>query len=435
MQEAVHVASGQGPLPDAAWQRLLLAHFHDAIPGSSIQEVYAEMNPELEAIGNRATAAALRALEAESNESGVTALAFNSLPFDRLATVGHGTAAVQVQLPALGSVPTDGNRQVTDPILEASESVLRHARLAAHFDENGQLAELIVDERPLEFDGSPSFVLSPDNPVAFDAWDIDHHAARVGQRVAEPMQLRLVEHSPVRAVLESEPVALGVSSTMHVRYVLEAGSTHLIVEPVVQWQESHQLLRYVVPTRYRGRRAWFGCPFGAIERPQLSGTEADEAMWEVPGSRWAAVQHEGGTSGLAIVAESKLGYAARDGTLSVSLLRASKWPDATADLGMHTMPLALGALHLETTEDHLSTSMAADALFSTPLLYEGAPRPALFQWHCLGSLNASWSAPSVAAEGGTLSDSTRPRVDPGLPGCSWPTQPPAPNWSTSKSRP
>jgi alpha-mannosidase len=72
----------------------------------------------------------------------------------------------------------------------------------------------------------------------------------------------------------------------------------LKLEATVYWQESHQLLKYVVPTHYRGRNARFGCPFGPIERPQLAGIEATEAMWEVPAARWAAVQLDGGTDGL-----------------------------------------------------------------------------------------------------------------------------------------
>ena len=399
MHEAARVARGLGPLAEADWLRLVFAHFHDAIPGSSIGEVYAAMNPELEALGDQAYASALETIDAEPGGNGARAVAFNALPIDRIATVYHDDAAVQVDLPALGSAEICSRSDVTEPIREASPTLLRHDRLTARFDSSGQLTELIIDGQRVELDGTPRFVLSPDHPVAFDAWDIDHHAARVGQRVGEKIELCLVEHSQARAVLESAPVRIGDSSELGVRYVLDAGSTHLRVEPTVDWQQSHQLLRYVAATRYLGRSARFGCPFGSIERPQLAGTEADEAMWEVPGSRWAAVQHDGGTGGLTILAESKLGFAARDGTLSLSLLRAPKWPDATADIGIHTMPFALGALQLETTDEHLSTSMAADALFSPPLVHRGAPLPALFCWQNLGSLNASWCAPSVAEQG------------------------------------
>ncbi|MEO2047582.1 MAG: glycoside hydrolase family 38 C-terminal domain-containing protein [Pirellulales bacterium] len=395
MLEAVRAALSMKPLPDSAWLRLLFAHFRDAIPGSSIQEVYAELNPELESIGNRAYAEAIEIISTEPDVGGGDTVAFNALPFDRVVTVRHDNESVQIHLPALGSAEIDSRCDVVHPIIEASNTLLRHDRLSARFDSNGQLSELMIDKRPVEFDGTPSFVLSPDDPVAFDAWDIDQHAAKVGACIANKLDLQVVEHSPARAVLESAPVSIGDLSELRLRYVLDAGCTHLKIEPTVNWQESHKLLRYVVPTRYLGRNARFGCPFGAIERPQLAGTEADEAMWEVPGSRWAAVQYDGGTDGLAILAESKLGYAARDGTLSISLLRSPMWPDATADLGVHTMPFALGRLHLETTNDQLSTSMAADALFSPPLLHRGVSLRALFHWQRLGSINASWCAPSV----------------------------------------
>lgn len=398
--EAVRAALGLEALPDEAWLRLLFAHFHDAIPGSSIGQVYSEMNPELEALGDQESSAALDALA--SGQSGGSQMAFNPLPYARLANVRHDGQSLQVRLPALGSAEMVGNTDKEDPILEASNTVLRHARVTARFDQVGQLSELTIDDEPLALDGQPGFVLSPDDPAAFDAWDIDHHAARLGRRVAQQLKLQLIENSPARAVLESQPVSIGESSELQLRYILEAGSTHLRVEPTVSWRESHKLLRYVAPTRYRGRLARFGCPFGAIERPQLPGTESDEAMWEVPASRWAAVQYDGGTDGLALLAESKLGFAARDGVLCLSLLRSAKWPDERADLGLHTMPFAIGRLQLECKAAHLSTSMAADAVFSPPVRYEGQLLSSPFEWHALGSLNASWCAPSTTNRGSYL---------------------------------
>ena len=267
--------------------------------------------------------------------------------------------------------------------------------MEACFNESGELIKLAIDGQTLELSAPAQFVLSPDDPAAFDAWDVDHHTVKFGTRVGHLARLHVAERSELRAVLESEPVSLGDASTMQLRYVLDAGSTHLRIEPTVDWNESHRLLRYVVPTMYRGRTARFGCPFGAIERPQLAGTEADEAMWEVPGSRWAAVQHEGGVAGLTLLTESKLGFAARDGVLSASLLRAATWPDATADVGKHIVPLAVGCLHVEAAQGHLTSSMSADALFHEPLVFRGPPIPPRFRWQDLETLNASWCAPSV----------------------------------------
>lgn len=397
MHEAVRVSQGQGPLLDADWLRVAFAHFHDAIPGSSISEVYAEMNPELAAIGDRGYSSALD--ELARNSGGAEPVAFNALPYHRMAIVQHEGKSFQVDLPAIGSAPFKPDDNVTHPVLQATPQILSHGRLTARFDSRGQLFELTIDGSPLRLNCTPSFVLCVDDPSAFDAWDIDHHAMRLGSTVGQVLQLKVVEHSPARAVLESQPVSLGQASELQVRYILDAGSAHLKMEAVVDWQESHRLLKFVVPTLYRGRNARFGCPFGAIERPQLPGTEATEAMWEVPAARWAAVQLDGGADGLALLAESKLGFAARDGVLSMSLLRSAKWPDAGADMGTHTIPFAIGRLQLETTEDHLSTSMSADALYSPALTYNSAPIPAKFQWLELGSLNASWCAPSVAEPG------------------------------------
>jgi alpha-mannosidase len=145
--------------------------------------------------------------------------------------------------------------------------------------------------------------------------------------------------------------------------------------------------------------ARFGCPFGSIERPQLSGIEADEAMWEVPGSRWAAIQRDGGEAGLAICAESKLGYAARDGSLSITLLRSPKNPDETADMGTHSMPFAVGRYRKNCTEQDMSTVMAADHLFTPPLIAKTAPRNAPFTFENLASLSPSWTAPSETLNG------------------------------------
>ena len=412
-REAVRAALDLPALPDEAWLRVLFAHFHDAIPGSSIREVYAEMNPELEALADHQLAEARRELrirqatgdsEAESDDDGQsvvsskTALAFNSLPYERICVVEHDGDVYQAELPPLSSAALQPANEVKQPIREASQTRLRNDRVEACFDDRGALCQLTVDGCALELIGSPQFVISPDDPAAFDAWDIDHHATKIGVPVASRLQLRLVEHSPARAVLQSDRVSIGAASELQVRYILDAASSHLRVEPTVSWRESHRVLRYVVPTSYRGRNARFGCPFGAIERPQLAGTESDEAMWEVPGARWAAVQLDGGIEGLVLLTENKLGFSARDGVLSVSLLRAAKWPDATADLGQHTIRFAVGSLQLQTTDGHLNSSMAADSLFNRPVVYHERKIDPRFRWHDLKTLNASWCAPSRIQE-------------------------------------
>ena len=192
---------------------------------------------------------------------------------------------------------------------------------------------------------------------------------------------------------------LAAHSRLRVDYVFEAESRYLRIETHIDWRESHRLLKFHVPTAYRGRWARFGCPFGSIQRPQLPGVAADEAMWEVPASRWAAVTHEDGT-GLAICTEAKFGFSCRDGDLAVSLLRSAKSPDPHADMGEHHIRFAIGRHAPQTLGDTLSTAAAADALFAPLVLFEeGRTVPALFELEDAGTLVPSWVSPAENGRG------------------------------------
>jgi alpha-mannosidase len=116
-------------------------------------------------------------------------------------------------------------------------------------------------------------------------------------------------------------------------------------------------------------------------------------MWEVPGSRWAAVTDDDGT-GLAMVAEAKFGFSCRDGDLGLSLLRAPTEPDPMADRGRHRLRFAIGA-HRDVASAERPTTAASAELLYTPALVTagGAVAPAPFAWDRLGSLVPSWARP------------------------------------------
>ena len=79
--------------------------------------------------------------------------------------------------------------------------------------------------------------------------------------------------------------------------------------------------RPLFPTRYAGRNARFGAPFGSVLRGQQAGSPIDEARFEGAGSRWAVVGDDDG-GGLGVITEAKYGWNCRDGVLGLSLLRA-----------------------------------------------------------------------------------------------------------------
>ncbi|MEK7412796.1 MAG: glycoside hydrolase family 38 C-terminal domain-containing protein, partial [Planctomycetota bacterium] len=320
--EAVRVVRGGKPIAEKPWQRVSFAQFHDAIPGSSIRDVYAEFNPELKAIGDQA----LKSATDELSGAGRHYVVFNPLPIARTVAVelpkasgyasdgialpqqivGSGKAArslALVTLPGLGSVQVQVAPRERTAAIEASPRLLHNGILRAEFDARGRLSRLLVDGEDLGLSAPAGLRMYRDVPANYDAWDIDHQAFKLGCEVADDLRLQVVEQGPARAVLRAKS-AIGERSSLVIDYMLESGSRWLRVEMSIEWRERHQLLKFHVPTAWRGTHARFGLPFGSIARSQLPGIEKDEAAWEVPGSRWAAVGDDAG-HGLAICAEAK----------------------------------------------------------------------------------------------------------------------------------
>ncbi|MEM1329738.1 MAG: glycoside hydrolase family 38 C-terminal domain-containing protein [Planctomycetota bacterium] len=331
-REAVRAIKGLGPLSDEAWQRLIFSQFHDALPGSSIGLVYEQLLPELRAIADEHNAAASEELGGDAEGL------FNPLPCKRVAVVGQGSNLRQITAEPLSDAVVVA--ESSEPVTGEGPDRLWIDPVRAEF-ENGELVGLNIYCRDLDVIGRACLTLAPDNPAYFDAWDVDHDAARLAEELAPCGPPLVTQHGNLRTEL-SVPYRIGRSSSGTLKYRVDAGVPVLFAELEIDWQEDHALLRYEIPTAYRGSHARYGAPFGAVSRPQRPGTTESEAMWEVAGSRWAAATRDD-MCGLAIMTEAKYGFSCRDGRLGVSLLRAPTFPDERADRGNHVIRWAIGA--------------------------------------------------------------------------------------------
>ncbi len=417
--EAVRVALGGVPLDERSWQRVSFLQFHDALPGSSIRDVYDQAGPELQAIGDHALAAAAAELTAEAPDGGE--LVFNPLPVPRREVVelprgaiptqvltqdaGGDRALVLLDLPALGTARPNAALTPVHPVM-TTPTRLSNSRVCATFDENGRLVSLDIDGRQHRLERPSGLCVYEDVPGSFDAWEIYQAAGRLGQAIATQAPLTVATDGPLRGILHGS--LLVGSSPAIIEYRLDADSPHLRVRLRIDWREEHRLLKFHLSTGYRGRFARFGAPFGSTLRPQLPGLSVDEAMWEVPGSRWAAVTDDHGT-GLALIAEARYGFSCRDGDLALSLLRRPRHPavgnDAMdtgpfTDGGSHDLQFAVGA-YQSVNDPSPGTALAADTLFTPPLIAVGG-RDLTTPFHLsdLGTLTPSWVLP--AAGGGII---------------------------------
>jgi alpha-mannosidase len=402
VREAVAVATGTAPDLTAAWRRLVFAQFHDYIPGSSVDEVYAEGVPELRSIATAQLAAARGALAGKSGEW----QAFNPLPQPWRGWVrvpGRGKA-VWVDLPPLSAVPLKSAPSAPAPVT-AQGRTLTNDRVRAEVGSDGWLRRLHIDGREIALTGPAArAVLYADRPANYDAWDIDQHTLALGQVVKTRPVIRLELTGGDRAMVVVTR-KLGRASTLTMRYLLQADEAVLRLEAEVDWHEENTLLKLHFPTAYRGAQARFGAPFGSVLRGQQPGSSQVEAQWEVPGSCWATVSNDGEREGLALITEAKYGFLARDGELTVSLLRSARITGCDdhryaapaglsrhqpaspfSDQGRHVIRLAVGGYSL-TAPTELQPAALADMLFTAPEVYRGAP--------CSAGLRGVTGAPTL----------------------------------------
>jgi alpha-mannosidase len=359
--EGLLAAHGRGSLGASKWDRVLITQFHDALPGSSIGRVYEELEAQLdEVIREHGDAVYDLLREAEQpavyNPCAVRRLLTLAEADDRARTVtvpGHGVFALARLAPV-----------EADPVTVGRDDgwILDNGSVAVHVRKDGAIDRLQCGEHGYELLAT-RFVLHDDYPAAYDAWDIDRHTPRLATRACDDLRLRVAEESSERVTLNGS-CALGDASTLELTLRLRRGSEALEIECSVDWAERHKLLRYEVETRYAGRDARYGAPFGSVTRCQRPRREEEEAQWEVPASRWAAVIDDPEDEGIALVTEATFGFSCRDGLLGVSLLRSPTYPDADADQGSHRIRFAIAPYRRSNSAVSVSTASLADALYA-----------------------------------------------------------------------
>lgn len=405
--EAVRCATTGQPIDTQTWKRVIFAQFHDYIPGSSIHEVYAEAKPELEGIVQHAERSAIGELRHKSGKRSL----FNPLAHPR---VHWDARRGMVVLPPLAGGPVEGLPSAGVGEARASKHAISNGRVSAGFDSSGMMISLVVDGQPVPFRRPANeLVLFPDHPHQFDAWEIDRQTLSLGVADVRPAAATVESAGPLQAVVAFRR-PLGKTSSVTVRYRLVAGDPVLRIEYDLDWQEEHTLLKAVFPTEFLGRDARFGAPFGSVKRPQLGGTPAAEAMWEVPASRWAVVGDDSESAGFFVVTEAKYGFSCRDGALGLSLVRSAKItsedrgfkrgshpeplrrtlaPNVLSDIGRHRIPIAVGAFDPGAPREEHPAALA-DLLFTPPLEYSGEALDCGFLGITGGdSLQPAWAMP------------------------------------------
>ncbi|MBB6694216.1 alpha-mannosidase [Cohnella xylanilytica] len=212
---------------------------------------------------------------------------------------------------------------------------------SARFNGRGEIVSLFDKEANREIvkpgEAANRFHFYYDRPTLWDAWDIDdrYESQRAGE--AELLEKGVVLRGETMDVLRFRWRLH--RSEIRQDILFYKHDKRIDFRTSVSWNEDNKLLKVGFPIDVVASKATFEIPFGALERPTHRNTSWEQAQFEVCGHRFADVSEYG--YGVSLLNDCKYGYDVQGTTLRLSLLRAPKWPDDTADLGEHRFTYSL----------------------------------------------------------------------------------------------
>ncbi|KAJ2468107.1 Glycoside hydrolase, 38 vacuolar alpha mannosidase [Coemansia sp. RSA 2322] len=371
------------------WKLVCLNQFHDVIPGSSINVVYRDSDKIYEdvfASAKKLRQDALAGIYGGASEAGDAVVGFavlNTTGWMRSSVVAvpaalapqfagakagdavhtqvskdgaevlvlasniPGCSAQVIQAPSLLQAEQVAAPGLVPAQVRASQSgdgsfVLENRQVRVTVDRNGRVTSYYdrLEERELVAAGQAGNVLElyDDVPLYWDAWDVEIYALEK-YRALEGGEVAIGEEGPLVASLYlSMDIGPG-GSKLRQKISLSAESPRLDFENDLDWHESRKWLRTSFTWDIYSDQATYETQYGVVQRPTHRNTTWDMAKFEVCGHKFADLSEFG--YGVALLNNSKYGYATVGNTMSLSLMRAPKAPDEHCDMGRHRFQYAI----------------------------------------------------------------------------------------------
>lgn len=372
---------------DRWWHEVLTQQFHDILPGSSIAWVHDDAEATFARVADELEAAITERLTGLAGTGSIVANA-TALDRDEVVIVGpqptgvpvvsaganasmtvtelmlaatvaassprsdhpgrgfgpdhqelaDGRVAINVSVPAMSIAPVTP-RPVRDRVVVTDRS-MANSHLALAWNRDGAITSIIDVARGREVlpaGSATAFELAVDQPIHYDAWDLESWVRRDPTVLGDPASVTVIAEGPlvgeVRVVYELAP------STLTVTYRLRAGSPRLDIEVDLDWHHREHLLSWALPVDVWAETATCGVQFGAVRRPTHESTSWDAAKFEVCAHRYSDVSEP--DFGVALLDDGRYGRCLFGGAMRVSLAKAACYPDPFADEGRHLVSLAV----------------------------------------------------------------------------------------------
>ncbi len=319
-----------------SWETILLNQFHDIIPGSSIEEVYAVSDIQyahVAEVGQNIVRSACETIACHIDKNAGTVI-YNPNSFTVSGAVEvDGICSYVEAVPAMGW-RTVKTFEKESNLLLVTEKKIDTPFYVIEFDENMNMASIYDKENGREIikAGECANVLEAfeDLPYDYDNWELSPYYKQKKYEVNDVASVE-VFHNGERAGLKIARRFLS-SFIMQTVSVYEH-SRRIDVENEIDWKESHIVLKAAFPFDIHAGKAVYETQFGYLERPNHSNTSWDAAKFEVCAHKYADISED--DYGVALLNDCKYGYNAEGSTLKLTLLKCGTYPNKNADKERH----------------------------------------------------------------------------------------------------
>ena len=370
---------------DKLWKTLLINQFHDIIPGSSITRVYDETHQQyaemLESCKELLSQAAAKLFTADDDSMTLfnplsctyngpleLPLGWKSASINGKMLTGqieNAKVIVDVTIPACEFISLEKTDAEMISAVTESDLILENELIRYEFNSDAQLISAYDKEAGHELIKKAANVLSlyHDDPVEYDAWDID--LGYEEQHLEDAKGVKVSKSSgAIRQILDFE---LTVSNSKISQQIILGHGKRLDFKTKVNWDEAHKMLRTQFPINVHTTEATFDIQYGYIKRFTARNTSWDMARYEVAAHRYADISDS--QYGAALLNDCKYGYKVHDQILDLNLLRSPKYPDFSADIGEHEFTYSLLPHIGDLLESNVINNSAI--LNQPPLVFEG----------------------------------------------------------------
>lgn len=340
---------------------LLLNQFHDILPGTCIEDAhkvaiyenYAAVNNLNNQIKNKfafdnESITLLNTLSWQRSDQfvidnnafipdGCTVQKYSDINGDNKLAVSGITL-----LPFSAATVKRGKEKTADCPFNVEDEIVETPFAKLKF-KNGTISSYISKKDGFEVVRTPEIPLNTlyfgeDMPNVWDNWDIDYDQQIKMMPVSDTVSCEIVSMGALQLRIRTVK-KFGISSTVTQDIVFYSDTPRIDFDTVVDWNETHTLLKAGFDVNVLSKTARFETQFGHLSRPTHENYGTDKSQFEVCNHKWTDLSDN--KFGVAILNDCKYGISVKNSDIRLTLLKGGTHPDARGDKGIHRFTYSL----------------------------------------------------------------------------------------------